>query len=266
MILRPLNDAEAEAKPAAGSAANRFLPAWPVVERLQRQKYQQCWMITQPSHAALAGEFAARLAFPNGPTLDQNLIRSIALHDAGWGMPDAQAVARSRSAQHETPRSFLETELAAFLEAWTHSIEAALAVCAAGGYMVSRHFQRIAERSIAAAVHTDRDRKKLEAFTAHESQRQKRLAAKQQRSREELESLTDLLQFCDLLSLYICSGARESAEFPEYFGCRLRLTVEAGGYMLDPAVIEPGAQFSVAALRHPATKGKSGEEITIRIL
>jgi len=266
MILRPLNDAETQAKPAAGSAADQFLPAWPVVERLQRYKYEQCWMITQPSHAALAGEFAARLTFPNGPTLDQNLIRSIALHDAGWGMPDAQAVARSRSAHHETPRSFLETEIAAFLEAWTRSIETALAVCPPGGYMVSRHFHRIAERRLAAAIDADRDRKKLQEFAAHESQRQKRLAARQQRSRQELESLTDLLQFCDLLSLYICSGALESAEFPQYFGCKLRLSVEADGYRLDPSVIEPGAQFSVAALRHPATKDKSGEEITIRIL
>jgi hypothetical protein len=181
-------------------------------------------------------------------------------------MPDAQAVARSRSAQHETPRSFLETEIASFLEAWTRSIETALAVCAAGGYMVSRHFQRIAERRIAAAIDADRDRKKLLAFTAHESQRQMQLADKQQRSREELESLTDLLQFCDLLSLYVCSGARQRSEFPEYFGCKLRLTVEADGYRLDPSVLEPGAHFSVAALRHPPTKDKSGEEITIRIL
>jgi hypothetical protein len=262
MILRPLNEAAA----AAASANHQYLPAWPVVERSQREKYEQCWMITQPSHAALAGEFSARLSFPDGPRLDQDLIRAIALHDAGWGVPDAQAIARSRSAQHEPPRSFLEAEVAVLLEAWTRSIETAQPVCAAGGYMVSRHFQRIAERRMAAAVDSERDRKKLQEFAAHEAQRQKRLSAKQQRSLEELESLTDLLQFCDLLSLYVCSGARGSAEFPEYFGCKLRLTVEAGGYKLDPSVIEPGAEFSVAALRHPPTKETSGREIDVRIL
>jgi len=223
-------------------------------------------MITQPSHAALAGEFAARLSFPKGPGLDQDLIRAIALHDAGWGVPDAQAIARSRSTQRESPRSFLDAEVAVFLEAWTRSIETAQPVCVAGGYMVSRHFQRIAQRRIAAAADAERDRKKLQEFAAHEAQRQKRLAAKQQRSPEELDSLTDLLQFCDLLSLYVCSGARESAEFPEYFGSKLRLTVEAGDYRLDPSVIETGAQFSVAALRHPATKETSGREIDVRIL
>jgi hypothetical protein len=264
MLLRPLNEVEVQA--AAASANHQYLPAWPVVERLQRQKYQQCWMITQPSHAALAGEFASRLNFPKGPRLDQDLIRAIALHDAGWGAPDAQAIARSRSPQHEPPRSFLDAEVAVFLEAWTRSIETAQPVCTAGGYMVSRHFQRIAERRIAAALDSDHDRRKVQEFAAHESRRQKRLAAKQQRSSEELESLTDLLQFCDLLSLYVCSGALQSAEFPDYFGCKLRLTVEAGSYRLDPPVIETGAQFSVAALRHPATKEASGREINVRIL
>jgi hypothetical protein len=41
--------------------------------------------------------------------------------------------------------------------------------------------------------------------------------------------------------------------------------VEADSYQLDPILIEPGTEFAVAALRHPATKEASGKEITIRI-
>src|SRR5215472_3683640 len=132
MILRPLEPAPAR--------NNKFVPAWPVVERLQRQPYEQCWMITQPSHAALAGQLADRLNSPNFPKLEADLIRAIAMHDAGWGMPDAQAVARSRSSRHESPQSFLDSSVPEFLAAWTQSIDIVQPICHAGGYIVSRHF------------------------------------------------------------------------------------------------------------------------------
>lgn len=258
MILRPLD---------SPSAANHdYLAAWPVVESAQRQKYDRCWMITQPSHAALAGEFAAALTDPRFPKLDDELIRAIALHDAGWGPADAQAVTRSRAARPAAPRSFLGMQVVEVLEAWTQSIHVAQSVGPAGGFIVSRHFHRIAERRLAAAEDTPADRKKVEQFIAHETQRQKRLAAKQSRSAADLDSMTDVLQLCDLLSLYVCCGAAESAEFPECSGVKLRLAVESKRYRLEPRVIESETQFTVAALRFPTTKEKSSEQLQIVIL
>jgi hypothetical protein len=257
MILRPLN-------PVAQDG-DTFVAAWPVVERLQKQKYESCWMITQPSHAALSGQIAAKFTGPRVPELDDELIRAIALHDAGWGIPDAQAVTRSRSARPVPPKSFLETEVDEFLEAWMQSVQVAQNVGPAGGCIVSRHFQRLAEHRMASAEDSERDHKKLQQFVDHETQRQKKLAGKQQRKAEELELLTDLLQFCDLLSLYICCGARENVEFPEYFGAQMRLTVEDGRYKLDPPLVEPGAEFRFAALRYPVTKEVSSQEIRVRI-
>jgi hypothetical protein len=96
MILRPL-------APLAATSAE-FLPAWSVVEQSQRQIADGCWMITQPSHAALAGEFAARITGVDLPNLDAPVIRAIALHDAGWGMPDAQAIMQSRSIGQGEPK------------------------------------------------------------------------------------------------------------------------------------------------------------------
>jgi hypothetical protein len=258
MILRPLEPAPAK--------DSKFVSAWPVVERLQRKTYEQCWMITQPSHAALAGQLAARLISPNFPKLEADLIRAIAMHDAGWGLADAQAVMASRSSRHEPPKSFLQTDVAKFLIAWTQSIDIVRPISATGGYIVSRHFWRLAEHRLSHADDSASDRKKIGGFLFHESTRQKKLAAKQSRNSEELEQLTDLLQLCDLLSLYICAGACEKVEFPECLGLRLKLNVEAEGYRCQPELIAQGAQFSVAALRHPATKEKSGEEIPISIL
>jgi len=253
MILRPLEPAK--------SASREFLPAWNVVEKIQRLPHDQCWMITQPSHAALAGEFAAKLTGINIPKLDADLIRSIALHDAGWGVPDAQAIMQSRSVGQGRPKSFIECNVSEFVTAWEKSIEVAASTDAAGGYIVSRHFARLGEHGL--EKYGVSERPKVERFLKNEAARQKQLAAKQNYSVEELEQLTDVLQFCDLLSLYVCSGAQESVEFPEFFGVKARLTVGAESYKLEPALIEPDSTFTVAALRHPAVKGESGREIEI---
>jgi hypothetical protein len=253
MILRPLQPAP--------PTNNEYLPAWKVIERIQRQPYESCWMITQPSHAALAGEFASKLNNSHAPKLDAALIRAIALHDAGWGVPDSQAIMQSRSIGRGDPRSFIDCKVSEFVEAWEKSIDVAASASPAGGYIVSRHFCRIAESNAAQIAAGDRDR--AIRFLEHEAARQKQLVAKQERSTEELELLTDVLQFCDLLSLYVCSGALENAEFPEYFGMKVHLTVDKESYRLDPKVIEPGTEFRVAALRHPATKEESGREIPI---
>lgn len=261
MILRPLVYELRE--PAAPSG--KLLPAWDVVQEIQKRKHESCWMITQPSHAALAGDIAAKLSGPQFPKLDPTLIRAIALHDAGWGLPDAQALQMSRMGRGFQPHSFLQMTVAEFLAAWTQSIEIAQTVSAAEGFMVSRHFWRLAQHRIKLTADTDKDRKDLQEFSGAETQRQKKLAAKQQLSAEQLESLTDVLQLCDLLSLYICSGAQDHVELPEYCGVKAQLKVEEGGYRLEPGIIASGAEFSVAALRYPATKEVSGKEIQFRI-
>ena len=258
MILRPL-------EPAASDSSG-FVAAWPVVEQLQKKKYESCWMITQPSHAALSGEIATRLSGPSIPAFDAEIIRAIALHDAGWGITDAQSVTRSRGAKAVAPRSFLDTEVDEFVQAWTQSAQVAQTVGPAGGIIVSRHFQRLAGHRLAGTSDSERDRKRLQQFVEQEQARQKKLAAKQRRSAQELESLTDLLQFCDLLSLYICCGARQRVEFPEYFGTKMRLTAEGIAYKCDPSLIQTGEEFSFAALRYPATKDVSSQEISVRFL
>lgn len=259
MILRPLE------LPPPTTSVGTFVSAWKAVEPLQRAAYDSCWMITQPSHAALAGEIAAKLNVDQAPRLEAELVRAIALHDAGWGMPDAQAVMSSRSVQKSPPRSFLQVNVPGFLAAWTQSIEVALSTSPAGGYMVSRHFWRLAEHRLTASEDAASDRVKLQQFLKRESERQAKLASKQQRTPDELEALADVLQLCDLLSLYLCCGARENVEFPEYFGVKARVPRDENGYRFDPPLVERGTEFSVAALRHPATKEESGKQIKFLI-
>ena len=256
MILRPLEP------PAANHS--EFLPAWSIVEQLQRQAHDGCWMITQPSHAALAGDFAHKIVDLRAPKVDLALVRAIALHDAGWGVPDAQAIMQSRSVRQGSPKSFVDCSVSEFLSAWEKSIDIAESTGAAGGYIVSRHFCRLAEQRVNQTAEKTPDRGQLARFVESESRRHDQLAGRQERDQAELESLTDLLQFCDLLSLYVCSGAEDQAEFPEYFGMKVRLRVENHAYGLDPPIIQSGAKFAVAALRHPVTKEESARALEIK--
>ena len=221
-------------------------------------------MITQPSHAALAGELAANLHAPGFPVPDDPLVHAIALHDAGWGIPDAQAIMKSRSVQQNPPQSFLATTVPQFLDAWEKSIETGATVSPAGGYVVSRHFWRLAEHRV-RVEESKPERPKLESFLKKEELRQKKLVAKQSLTVQQLEELTDLLQFCDLLSLYFCCGTEQKVVFPEYFGAQLRITYVEGAYKLDPPLIHSGTAFVVAAVRYPATKAESSREIEVRI-
>jgi len=92
------------------------------VEQSQRQIADGCWMITQPSHAALAGEFAARIPAVDLPNLDAPVNTRIALHDAGWGMPDAQAIMQSRSIGQGAPKSFIACGVGEFVNAWENRL------------------------------------------------------------------------------------------------------------------------------------------------
>lgn len=257
MILRPLETA---------ASSSDFLSAWSAVERIQKQACQSCWLITQPSHAALAAELAASITASQFPIAEPEILQAIALHDAGWGIPDAQAIMQSRSVQQQQPESFIAMAVPQFLAAWEKSIETCQPISPAGGYIVSRHFWRLAEHRVKSAGDESRqDRQKLESFLKAEEKRQKKLAAKQSLSMESLELLTDLLQFCDLFSLYICCGATASVVFPQYFGLELKVRNQGDSYTLDPRVIKTGSEFVFAALRHPATKEESSREFKIKI-
>jgi hypothetical protein len=64
-----------------------------------------------------------------------------------------------------------------------------------------------------------------------------------------------LLQFCDLLSLYLCCGSNEDVEFPQRLAASpIRLRRNGGGFHLEPAVIQSGASLGVTARRYPMSQ------------
>ena len=74
-----------------------------------------------------------------------------------------------------------------------------------------------------------------------------------------------MLQFCDLLSLYLCCGSKESVEFPQPIGPKgetVRLQLQDTAFVLSPALFAKEVELAVEALPYPADTGVP--PITIR--
>ena len=91
-------------------------------------------------------------------------------------------------------------------------------------------------------------------FIDQEERRRERLSKLESRSPVEIEYWTDVLQFCDLLSLYLCCGSQESVEFPQRIGKAEETTVlrvKDGLNVLSPSPLEREAQFTLTAHSFP---------------
>jgi hypothetical protein len=249
MVLHPLEHAGSAGR--SRSSSPQPIPAWHAVEKRQRQSAKQWLLITQVDHAQLAGDLAARLESPLIPQLTPDLVRAIALHDAGWEQFDTGADKRTRELHPRLnddgrPLSFLDVTPADFVVAWNGSITQAEQVCPAGGFIVSRHFFRLGEGRLNSQIDDEEDTSRLRQFLHAEKDRQARLSRLTSCSSQELETLTDVLQFCDLLSLYLCSGASEAVEFPQAFGnVHVAVQKDEDMFRCEPSMFGSGVSLGV---------------------
>jgi hypothetical protein len=217
---------------------------------------EECWLITQDDHAKLAGDIAARLATPPEPAA----VRAIAVHDAGWVLLD------QIPPQDEPPVSFFYVAPRDAVQAWRGSIEGAARGSALGGLMVSGHFLRLAADRLRSGADAAEDAAALRSFLDHEPARQERLRRTERRQPEAIERLVDLLQFCDLVSLYLCCGTDAPAEFPQLEsrgGMMIRKANE--GFALEPSPFRAPVTLSVSAYRYEPRGRLRGEELSFRV-
>lgn len=240
MVLFPITDEKHSGVP---------LSAWTAIEARLRQSASEYWLVTQPSHAALAGNLAAALGDDLFGAIDSTVARSIALHDAGWSMEDAEQIQRLRGNPKQKPASFLDAPTDHSLRAWTGSIETTVKFAPIGGYLVSRHFERL-------SLWVEEKDGPFEAFRKREKLRQQKLKAQIDRDDASLECLVDALQFCDVLSLYLCCGSAQNVKFEKP---AITLTRKGDEYRLEPSPFRESQQFSFSALRHPVLNGKKGQ-------
>ena len=258
------------------SQASGFAPAWQVVARTQKTNAEDYYLVRQPDHARLAGQIAEQFAIPGAPAVEDDILRGISLHDEGWSDVDTgrQRLRATPARYSDTnvplnqegkPLSFLEVKAEDFLRAWRGSIESAEAIAPVAGLMVSGHFRRIGEFGMTTGTYSDDDRQQVREFIASEEGRERRLLVLQNLTEREIEYWIDVLQFCDLLSLYLCCGSRESVEFPQRIvpgGETTRLQVQDGTYVLSPSPVAQKVELSVEAFPYPAAA--SGVSATLR--
>ena len=240
------------------------MPIWDAILPTQKGKASEYWLITQPDHAGLSGDIAAALGPPLLPRLSPEVVQGIAHHDDGWAVFDARITLTDGR-----PFSFLDFLPKDFLRAWAASIERAERIAPIAGATVSGHFCRLAKYRLDWGVDGAQDRRLLLDFLESEHRRQQRLLGG--RSREEFEFVTDVLQFCDVLSLYLCCGAMQDVEFSQRFGSKpIRLRREAARDQAAVCRFEPspftggGVDLAVIARRFPA--GRQPDTTTLPFL
>ncbi|HMK28701.1 MAG TPA: DUF3891 family protein [Terriglobales bacterium] len=257
------------------SETAEFSPAWEPVARRQGLLAASYWLIRQPDHAALSGELAARFRAPGFALPNSDAIAAIAGHDSGWAaFPfEASLQVDPPTGSDGRPMSFLDFGPDFFLPAWTLSIDRAEQASRVGGRMVSGHFYRLGQGRLAAQVDEGGNRRRLQEFLQAEQRRQHRLEACIPISAEQADALVDVLQFCDVLSLYLCCGAQEAVEFPQQLGGRrIRLRFCHGAFKLDPSPFKgEGSQdssairLSVPASRYPHPKGPEIRQLNFEL-
>jgi|SRR5271165_147881 len=271
MVLRPEGLSEL---PKGG-----FVSAWEAVAGSQQTISAKYHLVRQPDHARLAGQLAEQFSIPGAPTVDDDIVRGISLHDEGWSDFDCGRKRLQATTAHysETnvalnvegkPLSFLEIKAGDFLRAWRGSIECAEAVAPIAGLIVSGHFLRIGQFGMGLGAYSDDDTRQVREFMAHEEQGERYLMRLQGRSEKEVEYWTDVLQFCDLLSLYLCCGSQESVEFPQRIGPRgetVRLQVQDGLDVLSPTIFASQVEFEIEARAYPADAQKPGTRLKWRL-
>lgn len=259
MILRPLVAAAEDHV----LAADEPVPAWSAVAMRQKCQANGYWLISQSDHAKLSGELAANFVSESFPAVDALMARIIAVHDTGWTMfpEEANPTEPPLLTAEGKPLAFIEFTPQQAQQAWTASIEHAENLSPAGGIVVSRHFCDLGKFRLENGNHlAEDDRQSIVAFTEREHRRQQRLLAHCTYSAPQLDSWLAVLKFCDLLSLYLCSGAAEEVQFPVSLAGRLvRISRAPDGnlYRLDPSPFQAGPSpqtisLSVTARYYPA--------------
>lgn len=235
MILRPLLGGDS----VLPTTAVDVEPVWPAIARTQAVEAQQYLLIAQPDHARLSGELSALFRCDFLPEIDEVISKIIAVHDDGWARIPFEGDLRGDPPRTNTgrPQHFLQVTVQDSLVAWTGSIKAAGAISRLGEYMVSMHFLRIGRMRIQMDVDTPDDMQRLREFVRGEENREARHEPEIGLPKEQLLEYVDLLQFCDVLSLYLCCGSAQPVEFPQQFrGHQVQVRYRDGVYQTSPSL------------------------------
>jgi hypothetical protein len=194
MILRTALPSAYEGNPAA--------EPWAKFVESQNTYIPVLGYISQPAHAALSGRLAAALNGKLFSEVPEEVIAAIGNHDAGWAQPDLAAL---EDAERIFPLSFISTPAVISVSAWRRSIVEAQSRSPLSTFVVRSHFCLLAPRN-GDAEH--------EVFRKQETEDLQRTAPEIAHSAADQKRFVDVVGFCDLLSLLLCSGWPVEVQMP----------------------------------------------------
>lgn len=178
----------------------RQTSAFPAFAAAENNIRPPCAIIFQAEHATLAGLLAGAMLEDVFGTLSPEAIQAAGQHDFGWQASDTRQM---EALGHTMPKPFLALGLDETLDSWHACITHAASVTPLVEVLVSRHFTMLGR--------TDPHRTE---FVRVEDERRSRIEKRLAADPADLDRWTAAIGFCDLLSLYLCSGIRDRVEFP----------------------------------------------------
>lgn len=228
-------------------------PAFPIFFELQDLPEPPCAVILQPDHSRLAGEIAQHLRGDVFGDLPTEVLAAIREHDFGWESSDRNQLTNIRS---RPLRPFPKLSPEETHPSWRESVRRAEDSSLLEGVIVSRHFCALASQ---LPPHFP--------FAEDENPRRERIERELNISQEDLDRWTAAIGFCDLVSLYLCCGAREPAEFPLAHPSlahtrqvrKVVLEWVDGQPRFTPPIVEPGVAVCAKAWELPDLRTKELE-------
>jgi Protein of unknown function (DUF3891) len=247
---------------AAQESVGEARSAFEVIAEAQHKAVASDWYVTQPDHAQISGELAAAFDSLKVPNVREPVVRAIAMHDIGW-MPfdgDLNSPCPPKELATGVALSFTNTEPEQFLSAWMGSIQAAQSTGPLGGLLVSAHFARLTHPYLERGAGTPEQRAQVEQFLNREAARVDRLLPQAELPLEEIQALIEVLQFCDLASLYICANPSAPVEFPQVLnGSKVQLSFEQGSFHMRPNLLDHVLVLEIPCVRF--VEGKAQREM-----
>jgi len=195
VILRSLSEREIVAVEQLAPRA-----AWEVFDESQKHVRPPYAIVFQSEHSRVAGQIATALHDEVFGALKPEVIQAIAEHDFGWNDSDKEQLELLGT---RDPRPFPALSAQETLPSWYGSVAHARSVSPLMEVLVSRHFSFLGAGDAARAE-----------FVRSETERRSGMESNLGYGAAELDRWTDAVGFCDLVSLYLCSGRQDTVEIP----------------------------------------------------
>ncbi len=235
MILRRLSKSN-----GCGPEEGEVRPAAPVFIESQKHIEPPYAVFFQAEHSRIAGELAKALREEIFGDLSPEVIEATGQHDFGWQESDEQQI-RSLPGQL---RPFPALSVEETLPSWRESVAHAGSVGPLVEVLVSRHFCLLGAGDPGRAD-----------FVRCENERREAIERVLPFEAADLDRWTGAVGFCDLVSLYLCSGCEAEVEFPLAHPAspaaaqapKTTLRWKDGSPAFSSPVFKPGAQISMTS-------------------